>query len=233
MGSDQSNSNSNHDIFTNISRQIVLPPEDNAECLIVVDEPNYKLEDPYYSNQGGSGTCVRHALAKAIVREITGWTKNHISVDTNSIVTSLLNSRRTLGARGARVLDWNNTSAVVQDQFGHIYEYVLHITTTNNHKASHISCVDLRNILPEYKNKKERQGHAMFNEFQDDNYVICRNSWGSYKEKIKIHKNEPSLDLYYVHVKDLIWKGYQDREDIYIFKNFQHNDLGTNWPKQS
>ena len=33
-------------------------------------EVEFKEDDPYYSNQGAAGTCTRHAVAKAMQKEI-------------------------------------------------------------------------------------------------------------------------------------------------------------------
>jgi hypothetical protein len=111
----------------------------------------------------------------------------------------------------------------VQGSNGHIYDYELVIEQSYKHNASHVATVDMRNILPRlFGHHKERQGHAMFCEFQSGDYVTLRNSWGSEHKHIQVHKDEPSLKLYYIHVKNFIWRGFRSREDIFIFKDFKH-----------
>ena len=75
------------------------PPEWDA------GQPEFKEDEPYYSNQGAAGTCVRHAVAKAIQREITRYTQNKIALHTMTLVQWLVNENPQFGADGCRPCD--------------------------------------------------------------------------------------------------------------------------------
>ena len=225
-----------NDFFDNVYFSSSRLSEDNAGYPFETKECEFKEDDPYYSDQGFAFTCVRHALAKAIYREISGWTKNRINIKVENLVTALLNCRRDRGGRGAYVDDWNNKTLACQGKRGHVYDITLKIETTSKLDASHIVCIDLREYLDFFKNHKERQGHAMFCEFQDPKKkeVILRNSWGSKDKYINVKFNASNVTAYYVHVKDLVWRGVDsERPDKYIFLNFQHDLLRNDeYPKE-
>ncbi len=73
----------------------------------------------------------------------------------------------------------------------------------------------------------------MFLEFHDPSKKehICRNSWGDSFKYIRIPAEADWIDLYYVHVKNFVWRGYDKRPDIKIIDNFKFNDL-ENWPDE-
>lgn len=65
--------------------------QDNAVCRLPAkyQEPEFYSYDPYYSNQVKPGTCVKHAIAKAIYREINFKTEIKINISISNIITGL------------------------------------------------------------------------------------------------------------------------------------------------
>jgi len=189
-------------------------------------------EDPYYSAQGQAGTCTRHALAKSIYREVEGWTQGRIHIPISSAVTMLVNQKPELGGRGGWPEEWNGIKGTVVGEGGHIYDLTLRVDHVKPDSVGHIAVVDLRSVLPDYKNEKEEKLHSMFVLFRSgDDEVICQNSWGECDKMIHISKQEATVRFYYVTVTDLIWRGSGKRGDTVIFQNGSHL-TPSEWPHE-
>ncbi len=128
-------------------------------------------------------------MAKAVQREILGWTKDKVHLSTESLVTALINAHPEFGGGGASVEDWNYVTAHAMDAKGHVFTFSIEIVQYPD-KNGHILCADMREILPQMfpmSKNPTRKGHAMFVEYSCGNNVVqIRNSWGTKHAKIKI-----------------------------------------------
>ena len=86
----------------------------------------FSEDDIYYSNQGAAGTCTRHAVAKGIQKEITGYTNMQHKFHTLALVQFLVNHVKN-GSNGAYVMDYDGASGQLVGDGGNIYS--LEITT--------------------------------------------------------------------------------------------------------
>ena len=75
-------------------------------------------------------------------------------------------ARQDKGAGGANPMDWNRkVITYVGKEDGHIYDCTIAVIYDYSYMeciGGNIICVDLRNILPQFKNEEKRAGHAMF-----------------------------------------------------------------------
>ena len=83
-------------------------------------------DDPHYSNQMQTGTCVRHALAKALA--LDRLTSKYIDVKPKDLINLLLTARRDKGASGAHPMDWNGKVLEIASlKDGHIYDCTIEV----------------------------------------------------------------------------------------------------------
>ena len=83
------------------------------------EEP-FTVNDPFFSNQGAAGTCVRHAVAKGVQREITYHTKNNYVFNTAAVVQWLVDHKHN-GAEGAWPQDYSGARGQIIGDDGHVY----------------------------------------------------------------------------------------------------------------
>lgn len=173
--------------------------------------PPYVDGDPYYSNQGQAGTCVRHAIAKALYREISGYTErtqNPVYPRTSDLVAMLLNLRPELGANGTWPTIYDDLRGTAADNRGNIYRIHFKVWEQTNARdiergAFHVICIDLHHLFPnEYD---LHSWHAMFSQYKTSDGFEFRNSWGRSKERIRLTVDELRrfrARLFYVTVMD-------------------------------
>ena len=179
------------------------PPEWDA------GQPEFKEDEPYYSNQGAAGTCVRHAVAKAIQREITGYTQNKIALHTMTLVQWLVNENPQFGADGCRPCDFDECKGTLVGQGGYIFDVAINIFATENKRSYHVAAVDLGDCLEGYE---PGALHAMFCESYDsEGQSELRNSWGTSHEYITLPDESPAWrGCWYVQVTDFIWRRVEE-----------------------
>ena len=68
------------------------------------NDPLWSDDDLTYSNQSQTGTCVRHALAKALA--FTYGSEDILGVKPKDLMNPLLMARPDKGAGGAIPMDW-------------------------------------------------------------------------------------------------------------------------------
>ena len=95
-------------------------------------------------------------------------------------------------------MDWHGkVITLVGKDFGHIYNCTIGVVKEKSYFANVIS-VDMRNILPQFANEKERQGHSMYTKGNLlKNRNRCYNSWGNQDKVIDIALDEPSATHYF------------------------------------
>eukprot|EP00475_Leptophrys_vorax_P045272 TRINITY_DN9333_c0_g1_i2.p1 TRINITY_DN9333_c0_g1~~TRINITY_DN9333_c0_g1_i2.p1 ORF type:complete len:272 (-),score=62.94 TRINITY_DN9333_c0_g1_i2:167-982(-) len=163
-----------------------------------------KNRELYYSNQGNAGTCSRHALAKAICREISTRTKDKLVVSIESLVGVLIQVVKGEGAaKGAHPIAWNGVSVIVHGCDNNLYEATVGVQKAefNRECCFNIVCGDLRLLLPrEYGSRKEPALHALFcSSFIDNKKVVLQNSWGNLHKQITMDIDYyKSLDKYVI-----------------------------------
>ena len=84
-------------------------------------DPLWSDDDPTYSNQLETGTCVRHAIAKALALEPVS--DNTLGIKPKDLMNLLLTARPDKGAGGATPMDWDLSILSIQSQKdGNIYD---------------------------------------------------------------------------------------------------------------
>jgi hypothetical protein len=169
-------------------------------------------DDPYWSNQGESGTCARHALAKGIYREISGYTKNHVTCRISNLVTMLLTTNQAPGGGGAAVTAWNDLVGSFADLRGRVYDIsfrVREVPLREGQRGVHIACIDLHHIWRQYP---PRSLHAMFVLYADGHSLTLKNSWGNENQKVKLDfdqfARDPYAKGYYLQVRHLVRRDF-------------------------
>ena len=95
--------------------------------------------------------------------------------------------------------DWDGKSFSVQGRGGHIYSFKLIIKPAKDPLHCNVAAVDMRFVLPEKRGEAKPIGHAVFCEEHDpeEGEIICRNSWGSVLQHIRIpYRADYILGLY-------------------------------------
>ncbi len=118
----------------------------------------FSEHDLYYSNQGGAGTCVRHAVAKGMQREITGYTKNKYSFHTSALVGFLVNAKN-FGANGCWPTDYDGVTGQVIGKGGKVFDVGIHIKQVEQ-GAGHVFVLELAKLFKEYEPGHDL--HAVF-----------------------------------------------------------------------
>lgn len=181
-------------------------PTEEARRLDPLDSD--PTTDPYYSNQGEAGTCVRHAIAKAIIREISGYTDHVIKFNVICLAQLLNFARRDLGAGGAHPEDFHMVDILASSLDGHCYDLKIEVqgVPLNRSGGYHVVCLDLRQFLPSFRNRAEPQLHAMFclSRNADGSTIFLKNSWGHQNELLSIDTDvaarTPYSKAYYVRI---------------------------------
>ena len=108
-------------------------------------------------------------------------------------------------------MDWKDkVITLVGQEDGHIYDCTIRVQGDKSYIGGNIISVDMRNILPKYKNLKKRAGHSMY---YHSGLKECYNSWGNSYRVIQIDKNEPSAKYYSAWFGKIVRRGYQGRPD--------------------
>jgi hypothetical protein len=202
----------------------------NAECdRDTSHEKEFSEEDLFYSNQGKSGTCVRHAIAKAVQFDMQWTFKSKHKLHTSALVSFLVNSIRK-GADGCWPLEFDNVKGQVIGHKGEVFEIHLQVGKDKfnysgqghgygtKHYVGRVFVLELAKIYDNWK-----PGHDLHAVFCQDSrrtgtgmeYVL-RNSWGSHREYIKIRAKEAKAvhSIFYVTILHLILKGYKEPDTV-------------------
>jgi len=177
---------------------------DFAKCKYSAEERGHKIDptDPFYSNQGGAGTCTRHAVAKALLLEVRGYTDVNFHVD--NIVSLLINAVRA-GGDGAWPSSYDNQDIQVDADDGNVYELKWAVKELPREQLlegwpGHIAVVDLREVMESgyftEEEMEEAQKHSMFIRDWDDEHIICQNSWGEKYKKMWIPRDQVEKTWY-------------------------------------
>ncbi len=181
----------------------------------------WRDEEPFWSSQGVVGTCTKHTLAKAIYREISGYT--NLSVSTRDLFQVLASSDGDSGPRGANPVDYNGRGRmVVSGSTGRMYEFHIRVKKVDSLERDqyHIVTLDLHYFLDGYG---PGSWHALFNEGgngdENNKILTFRNSWGENRSRWPIKV----ADLvrhgsygYYVWVTDFKKLAYRsEAEEVY------------------
>jgi len=201
----------------------------NATCEVdTTANSEFSETDCYYSNQGEAGTCVRHAVAKGMQREIKGYTG--LQFHTSAAVQFLVNASNK-GADGCWPTDFQGTKGQVIGPHGKVYEVDVWVRQCNDFEG-HVWVLELNKLWKEYEPGHDM--HAVFSQYKDvkdgNNIHTLRNSWGHYKEKFKIRHNHPAVhSCYYVKIRSLIKKGFHAKgeKDIVYCENGKWNKHGS------
>ena len=84
--------------------------------------PYWKDDDDYYSNQGKTSLCVRHAVAKALIFD---WRMNFGGkhpIDLWSIISFLVAAGVQKGSSSAKVLEYHSLKGQIMGPDGNVYE---------------------------------------------------------------------------------------------------------------
>jgi hypothetical protein len=161
-------------INSNPMRTALSPNSDPVEA--------YGHIDPYVSNQGSTGTCARHAIAKAIYREFLQ--RNLTSFNVEALVNFLLITQpREAGLHGAYQIDWDGIQGICFNNSNDQYEMGLSVKEvdllTSNFGSYDTISVDMHHYLPAEYNLGSM--HAMFVRFHnpETQEIIAQNSWGA------------------------------------------------------
>jgi len=181
----------------------------NAPCLSnTSDQVEFREDDIYFSNQGEAGTCVRHAIAKAMQREITGFTKDKLKFNTSALVGFLVTKLDGNKAKGCWPTDFDGVSGSVLGKRGIIYDVKLRIRKVEN-GAGHVQVLELAKIYPDYEPGHDL--HAVFAQYGNSNTHTLRNSWGTHKEWINIPKNKTST---LIHSSYYVWIMHLEKQNM-------------------
>ena len=150
------------------------------------DLPDEVEEDIYYSNQGQTGSCVRHALAKAVKRAINLLTHGSVNIPVNNLINMLLTNRADLGEQGAEPEEWDGKKGCVHCTRNYIYQIQLHVERrTLDVENADVICVDLHDALPKWK---KDSWHALFSYETVGDLIHLKNSWGTSHTLIKLSR---------------------------------------------
>jgi hypothetical protein len=179
---------------------------DLTSCAVenTEEEPAYKPDtEPYYSNQKKAGTCVRHALAKGIFKEISGYLGDNVRIDIRGVVITLINMRPQYGGGGASPSHWDGAEGVVlcRDELPYLIKVKVFETPINDSGSYHVISLDLTHFIDGYR---PSSWHAMFVENRSQNGTLfLRNSWGHVNKILKVNPRRLAMTgarAYYVRV---------------------------------
>jgi len=192
-------------------------------------QPEFIEDQPFYSNQGAAGTCVRHAVAKAVQREIIEHTDNRIALHTMSLVQWLVDENPQFGANGCWPDDFHSCAGTLIGQGGYIYDVTINILATEDRARSRVGVIDLGDCLEGYE---PGALHALFCESNDGVLTNLRNSWGTSHEYIELEDESPAWrGRFDVTVTDFVWRNGGDAgEDITFCAGGEWSTDGCEWP---
>ena len=94
-----------------------------------------------------TGTCVRHAIAKALAVELRG--KFFADKKPKDLLELLIMARRDLGAGGAHPEDWDDQVLTLVGKDGHVYDCTISVIQSSFDRfVAGVLCVDMRKVLP-------------------------------------------------------------------------------------
>lgn len=188
----------------------------NAKCQVNnAHEPDFDQTDIYYSNQGQAGTCARHAVAKAMQREITGYTDNQYRFLTSALVQFLVMSLSQKGADGCYVTDLDGAKGQVIAEGGYVCQVEIGVRESDNGDYAHVAVVHLNNLDLRETWPEGHDCHALFIKERGFHSLTLRNSWGNHLDNLEVAHSKIS-EFYYVTIRTLIVEGFGDEADIVL-----------------
>jgi len=176
-------------------------------------EPDFDQDDIYYSNQGQAGTCARHAVAKAMQREITGYTKDEYKFLTSALVQFLVMSLSQKGADGCSPADFDGVKGQVIAEGGRVCEVEIGVQKTDRGNYAHVAVVHLNELGLQETWPEGHDCHALFIEESDHHAATLRNSWGTHLDHLEVAHAMIS-EFYYVKIRTLILEGFNEDDTV-------------------
>ena len=97
-----------------------------------------------------TGTCVRHAIAKALA----GYC-GFLGIKPKDLLNPLMMARRDLGAGGAHPEDWDDQVLTLVGEDGHVYDCTITVIQSSFDRILiGVVCVDMRKVLPRLASKQ-------------------------------------------------------------------------------
>lgn len=205
-----------------------------ATCLADTSaEPEFKDDDPYFSNQGEAGTCVRHALAKALNYKFKEFVSKKAykedgsllkarcvdpedSFKTEATVNVLVNGLSKSGAKGCWPEDYDEHGFKLVGRRGKVYELKVSVQKRSGPcQAGDVVVVKMAEL-----NKRYASGHslhAVFCQVAEPNRLKLRNSWGSHMEWIPVERGHKAIECFYdVQITDLVQQKMKGRDEQFL-----------------
>ena len=156
----------------------------------------FRINDDYFSVQGGTGLCVRHAVAKALLEHWRYRLGRRHPMNLEKLIAYLITSIQK-GSKGVKVTDFASMKGTIADQsLQKVYEMEIYLKEEPD--FGNIMVLNLAKVFPN-RGYKDPSYHAVFQQhFQveygwfykgpiwDDEYRPIHNSWGDYEKIISM-----------------------------------------------
>lgn len=195
--------------------------------------PEFGHADPYFSNQGEAGTCVRHALAKALQYRFEKFVSKAAyrkdesplkaccvdpsdSLETLATVSVLVNELSSSGAKGTWPEAYDGKRLKLVGRKGKVYELQVSVKPRQGPcREGDVVVLAWAKYLGIEQDAHSR--HALFCQEASSDSIRLRNSWGKHMEWVPIERDHEAVDsTYEVEVTKLVQQKIRGPDEEFL-----------------